>query len=191
MSEIAEKMNISEKAYLEMERVSEEKHEYFQNEIFSMAGGSYKHSTIISNIVSELRNQLRKKTCRALSSDMKVRMGKNDKYFYPDVIVVCGAAKFFDDKQDIITNPIVIIEVLSDSTEAYDRGDKFAYYRTIDSLREYALVSQKSKKIEKFFKEDKGYWRFNYTDESKQEIIFESIECKLNLDDIYEKVFEE
>ncbi|MBF0121385.1 MAG: Uma2 family endonuclease [Desulfobacterales bacterium] len=187
--QLAEKVYMTENEYLEMERDSEIKHEYYQGEIFAMAGASYKHNSIVSNVIRELGNQLRKKPCQVLPGDMKIHIKDTDKYVYPDVIVVCGEKKFLDDKKDVLMNSTVIIEVLSDSTESYDRGDKFAYYRNLDGLKEYLLISQKRKKMEKFLKDKDGFWHFFETDNNNNEMILESIECKLCLNDVYEKVF--
>ncbi|MBF0102294.1 MAG: Uma2 family endonuclease [Desulfobacterales bacterium] len=180
---------ITEEEYLEMERSSEIKHEYYHGEIFAMSGASFKHNVIVSNIIGTLGNQLRKKPCHVLPSDMKLKVQGADRYVYPDIIVVCGEKKFFGDKEDVLMNATVIVEVLSDSTESYDRGDKFAYYRRLDGLKEYVLVLQKHKKLEKFLKDDRGYWHFFESDEDKNEMVLESIECLLHVDDVYEKVF--
>ncbi|MBF0226845.1 MAG: Uma2 family endonuclease [Desulfobacterales bacterium] len=179
---------ITEEEYLDIERESQIKHEYHEGEIFSMAGASETHNLIVTNIVRELGNQLRKKDCYIYANDMKLQIKDTSKFVYPDVIVVCGERKFFDDSRDVLLEANLIIEVLSDSTEAYDRGKKFSSYRQIKSFKEYLLISQHEKQIEKFLKHDNGYWKFSEIIDSQEDIILESIDCKLNIDDVYEKV---
>ncbi len=184
----AESKIISEEEYLEIESKSEIKHEYHDGEMFAMAGASENHNLILSNIISQLVNKL-KKRCRIYPSDMKLKIKNLSKFVYPDVTIVCGERKFFDDSRDILIDADVIIEILSDSTEAYDRGDKFRFYRKLDSFKEYLLISQKEKRIEKFFKTENGLWKISEASKNQPEIILESIDCKLNLDDIYENIF--
>jgi Uma2 family endonuclease len=176
-----------EEEYLEFERNSEIKHEYFDGEIFAMSGASRKHNLIVSNVISSLMSQL-KKRCRVYPSDMRVKIETTKLYTYPDVMIVCGQDKFADKKEDILLNPDVIIEVLSDSTENYDRGKKFENYRKIGSLKEYVLISQHTRKIEKFLKTEHRRWIWDETDEEHKEIILESVGCALNLDEVYDKV---
>ncbi|MBF0117875.1 MAG: Uma2 family endonuclease [Desulfobacterales bacterium] len=187
---LAEKIQtISEEEYLEMERVSEIKHEYHEGEIFAMAGASDSHNLITANVIREIGIQLKTKNCFAYVNDMKIRINKLKKYLYPDIMVVCGEKKFFDNqKKDALLDANLIVEVLSDSTEAYDRGDKFRYYRQLNSLKEYLLISQKEKRVEKYLKNETGFWMFSETNEDQPQIILESIDCKLNLEDIYQKV---
>ena len=180
---------LSEEEYLELERNSETKHEYFDGEIFAMSGASRKHNLIVANVVGELRSQLKKRPCRVYPSDMRLKIESTKLYTYPDVMIVCGKEIFADDREDMLLNPDVIIEVLSDSTESYDRGKKFGHYRQIASLKEYVLISQNSRKIEKFLKTEHRQWIWDETDEENPEIILESVECALHLDEIYDKVF--
>lgn len=184
------KIKITEHEYLEGEKKSEAKHEYYKGEIFAMAGATEAHNLITTNIGRELSNQLRKKQCRVYSSDMKIKIEKEDKFAYPDVIVVCGERKFLDNTTTVILDADVIIEVLSDSTEAYDRGDKFSYYRQLHSLKEYLLVSQKIKKMELFQKKQNGFWFFTETKKEQLDLSITSINCTLNINDVYEKVFD-
>jgi len=185
----ATKFNVTETEYLRIERSSEIKHEYYQGEMFAMAGASRKHNLIASNLIRDLGNQLRKGPCRVFPSGMRVKIDKIGKYVYPDVTVVCEKDEFTDDQEDTITNPDLIIEILSESTEAYDRGHKFAHYRKLVSLKEYVLISQDEQSIETFTKNDSGYWQLSETNEVQTEIILKSVGCKLTLDDVYEKVF--
>jgi Uma2 family endonuclease len=181
---------ISEAEYIEIERNSEIKHEYFDGEIFAMSGASRSHNLIVANVVIAIGNQLKKKPCRVYPSDMRLKIETTKLYTYPDAMIVCGQDKFDDDHKDMLLNPDVIIEVLSDSTESYDRGKKFENYRKIASLKEYVLISQDVRKIEKFLKNGK-FWIFAETDDDNSEMILESVGCSLNLDEVYDKVFSE
>src|SRR5437763_1759978 len=147
---------ISEADYLRIERQAEFRSEYFDGEIFAMAGGTRAHSLIGTNIAGELRNQLKATDCVAYNTDLRVKVEATGLLTYPDVSVVCGEQRFLDDEQDVLLNPTVIIEVLSDSTEAYDRGKKFEHYRQIPSCKEYLLVSQKEPRIEQFIRQPNG-----------------------------------
>ncbi len=179
---------ITETEYLEIERSSEIKHEYYRGEMFAMAGASRNHNVIVANVIRELGVQLIDAQCTVYPSDMRLKIQEADKFVYPDVMVVCGEERFLDDRQDTILNPTVIVEILSDSTEAYDRGSKFAHYRRLDSLKEYVLISQTEQRIEKFLRNESGYWLLSETDENIPEIILESIDCKLDLAKVYLKV---
>ncbi len=180
---------LSEEEYLELERNSETKNEYFDGEIFDMAGASEAHNLIVANVVGELRSQLKKKPCRVYPSDMRLKIESTKLYTYPDVMIVCGERKFGDKEKDMLLNPDVIIEVLSDSTESYDRGKKFSHYRQIASLKEYVLISQNIRKIERFSKTQTRQWIWDDTDEDHPEMILESVGCSLHLDEVYDKVF--
>ena len=180
---------ISEDEYLEIERNSEIKHEYFDGEIFAMSGASEAHNLIVANVIITLGSQLKKKPCRVYPSDMRLKIERTTLYTYPDAMIVCGERKFGDKEKDMLLNPDVIIEVLSDSTENYDRGKKFEHYRQIASLKEYVLISQHERKIEKFMKTEDRRWVLDETDEENPEIILESVGCALNLDEVYDKVF--
>ncbi len=184
---------ITEEEYLEMEDASLEKHEYFDGEIFQMAGASKKHSIITSNIIMSLGSQLKKRNCQVYSPDMRVHIPKTGLYTYPDISVVCGKPEFLPDAHlDTLTNPILIVEVLSSSTEGYDKGAKFDNYRSLESLREYVLVSQDAEKIIRYTKQTNGSWILMDFIGDKTEIELFSIECALTMEDIYDKVsFEE
>ena len=134
--------------YLELERTSEGRHEYFDGEIFALAGGSENHNLLAANMGGILYNQLRKRPCKFYPSDMRVRVVKTGLYTYPDLSIVCGTAVFDEGDPDTLLNPQVIIEILSESTEKYDRGAKFENYRSIPTLRDYILVSQDKVLIE-------------------------------------------
>ena len=144
--------------YLKIERAAQIRHEFFNGEMFAMSGGSPQHSAIKMNVASELRSQLKGRPCRAFDCDLRIQTSPIGDYTYPDFSVVCGELEFDDDQHDTVLNPTVLVEVLSDSTEAYDRGEKFAYYRQISSLREYVLISQKSPAVERFLRNPDNTW---------------------------------
>ncbi|QTA84552.1 Uma2 family endonuclease [Desulfonema magnum] len=179
---------ISEAEYLERERASETKNEYREGKMVAMSGASEKHCIIVVNVIGELGSQLKKKPCAAYLTNMRMKIERTGLYTYPDVMVVCGEEKFGDEKQDTLLNPDVIIEVLSDSTESYDRGKKFENYRKLDSLREYVLISQNSRKIEKYARTEKRQWLLTESDEKNPTIILESIGCELKLSEVYDKI---
>lgn len=189
MSALPQKKYISEEDYLTMEAVSPVKHEYFDGEIFQMAGASERHNNVAGNIYSELHSQLKKRTCKVYQNDMRLYIEKEGIYVYPDVLVVCGKPEIKKYKGlDNILNPILIIEVLSESTADYDKSTKFEQYRTIESFREYLLVSQHAKQIIRYTKQSDGSWNLMDFIGDKTEIELVSIECTLTMDDIYDKV---
>jgi len=193
MTALPKKKYISPEEYLAMERDSLEKHEYFDGEIFQMAGSSNEHNIITSNIIISLGSQLKKRNCQVYSPDMRVHIPKTGLYTYPDISIVCGKTQLLPDANlDTLTNPILIVEVLSSSTEGYDKGAKFDNYRSLESLREYVLVSQDAKKVIRYTKQTDGSWILMDFIGDKTEIELFSIECRLTMDDIYDKVdFEE
>lgn len=150
---------ISEADYLKTERLAPHKREYYDGEVFAMAGGSRQHSLIAANVIGELRNRLaRGRGCVVYDSNLRVKVEATGLYTYPDVTVACGRHRFTDAAQDTLLNPTVLVEVLSDSTEAYDRGKKFEHYRQIPSLRAYLLVSQREPRVEMFARQPDGQW---------------------------------
>lgn len=174
--------------YLELERQAEYKSEYFDGEIFAMAGASEEHNLIAGNIFASLHSQVRKHGCRAYISDMRIDMSKKGLYAYPDVVVVCGASEFSDRHKDNLTNPKVIIEVLSKSTEAKDRGFKFMRYRKLDSSAEYMLVSQDSLHIEHYARQSNNRWVLTEISSLESTVKLASIGCDLRIADIYEGI---
>ena len=185
----AEKKRWTAEEYLEMERAADEKHEFYQGEIFAMAGASYEHNLIVGNIAGELRNALRRRPCTVLPSDMKVRVAASGLYTYPDVTALCGPPQFADSKKDVLLNPGVIFEVLSTTTESYDRGAKFQQYRTIPSLAELAFVSQTKVLVEHFTRQEEGTWLLRERHAGDQ-LQLRSLDCEIAVDEIYLKVFE-
>ncbi|MFN8444209.1 MAG: Uma2 family endonuclease [Caldilineaceae bacterium] len=182
----------SAKEYLEQERTSPEKNEYFNGDIFAMAGASRRHNLISGNVFSSLHTQLRKRPCEVYPSDMRVKIKKTGLYTYPDVVVICGKPQFEDSKKDVLLNPTVLVEVLSPSTEAYDRGDKFGHYRTISTLSDYLLIAQSKILVEHYVRQPNNSWLLTLFSEPSQTVTIQTIECSLLLEEIYEKVnFEE
>lgn len=158
MAEVEARQRVTYAEYLVLEASTGRKHEYLHGETWAMAGGTPEHTALALAVGGELRAALRGRPCRVYGSDLKVRIEATDLSTYPDVAVVCGALETADQDQNAVTNPLVIVEVLSSSTEAYDRGEKFAHYRRLPSLREYILVSQQSQRLESHFKDETGSW---------------------------------
>jgi Uma2 family endonuclease len=144
--------------YLAAEAVSDVRHEFLNGEVWAMAGGTPEHGALAVSVTLALGAALRGKPCRGYSSDVRVRIPDTGLSTYPDLSIVCGPLETAPDDKDAITNPVVLVEVLSDSTEAYDRGAKWAHYRRIPSLREYVLVSQAEPRIEVFRRTEAGRW---------------------------------
>ena len=174
--------------YLEAERSANFRHEYYNGQIYAMSGGSFQHFQIIGNISGELRAMLKKRPCAVGSSDLRLRVSPDGLYTYPDVIVICGDPRFADDRRDTLLNPALIVEVLSPSTEAYDRGFKSAQYRTVESLEEYALVSQAEPRVEVFRRQPGGHWLLSEAVGLEAVCQFESLDCDVPLSEIYAKV---
>jgi Uma2 family endonuclease len=173
--------------YLALERKAEYKSEYVDGVMFAMAGSSERHNLIAANIIISIGVQLRHRPCRVYPSDLKVRVPNSKRFFYPDVSVVCEEIRFADDEKDVILNPILIVEVLSESTAAYDRGKKFLSYQQIDSLHEYLLVSQDEVIVEHYVRQNNDTWLYTKAIGLEETIILPSIECEVALRDIYDK----
>lgn len=174
--------------YLAMERQADYKSEYLDGEIFAMADASEEHNLIAGNIFASPHSQVRKHGCRAYISDMRNDMSKKGLYAYPDVVVVCGESEFSDKHKDNLTNPKVIIEVLSKSTEAKDRGFKFMRYRKLDSFVEYVLVSQDKSTIEHYIRQSNNRWLMTEIISLEDTVKLSSIGCDLKMADIYEGI---
>ena len=182
------KTYITPEEYLAKERAADYKSEYYNGEIFAFAGASREHNTIVINLVLKLTPQIRKRNCEIYSNDMRVKVNATGLYTYPDVVVVCGKPKFEDDENDTLVNPTVIIEVLSASTENYDRGTKFEHYRAIDSLSDYILVAQNKIHLEHYVRQSDRTWLFSENKSTEDKFKIDSIGCELLLAEIYEKV---
>src|SRR5687768_11919203 len=146
--------HVTPEEYLAAERLSETRSEYLDGGVYPMTGGTVNHNRITINLILELSAQLRSAGCHVHATDLKVRLPDSRKFFYPDVMVVCGELQYHDEGRDVILNPALVVEVLSPSTEAFDRGAKFRAYQTIESLKEYLLVSQGKPLIEQYIRDD-------------------------------------
>lgn len=188
MSRPAEQFFITETDYLALERQAETKSEYLNGCIYAMSGASREHSTIVFKLARRIGNQLDGKPCRGYVNDMRVKVSPTGLYTYPDALVVCGEPHFEDAQVDTLLNPTVIIEVLSDSTEAYDRGGKFAHYRTLGSLTDYLLIAQNEPRIEHYCRQADGTWRYTAADGLEAEVDIKTIGCVLRLAEVYERI---
>jgi Uma2 family endonuclease len=185
---VQEKELLTPEAYLALEREAPYKSEYFAGEIFAMSGASRRHNLISLNIGAELRAQLRHRPCEVYTSDMRVKVSPTGLYTYPDVVVVCGEPVFEDTAGDTLLNPTVLVEVLSQSTEDYDRGRKLEHYRTIPSLAECLLVSQERAHIVHYVRHSDVSWLLSDTSGLDASIALRAIGCEIALSEIYAKV---
>ncbi len=174
--------------YFDLEEKSDIKHEFYKGEIFAMSGATLIHNIISSNINTALNNALKEKPCIVTGADLKIQIEKNSLFTYPDVSVFCGKPEFFEDRNDTITNPILIVEVLSDSTEGYDRGKKFELYRELGSLQHYFLVSQKKVHVEYFYKNEKNNWELVESKDLQGILEVQGLDVEISLSEIYSKV---
>ena len=180
------KKRFTEEEYLSFENASQEKHEYYQGEIFAKAGAKINHNLITTNLLSILQQSLKGKSCRPFNSDQRIYVPQNTLYTYPDISVVRGEWMTKDNDEYNLLNPILIIEVLSNSTRSYDRGDKFKLYRDIPSLREYVLVDSASLAIEAFRVNDNEHWELEELKHSEKVLTLHSINVEIPLSDIYD-----
>jgi len=174
--------------YLSFERQAEKRHEYLGGQIYAMAGESLEHSTINANLTMRLGIQLVGTPCRVLSPNMKVRTYTSGLYAYPDAAVVCGEPLFHDEHRDILINPTVIIKVLSPSTEAYDRGEKFLRYRQLETLADYVLVAQSQPLMEHFERQPDQRWLYSAVNDLSGSMFIASISCELRLAEVYDRI---
>lgn len=179
---------ITPEEYLAIERDVEAKYEFYRGEMFAMGGASREHNLITGNVGASLHAQLANRPCEAYQNDMRVKVSTTGLYTYPDVVITCEKPRFEDDKFDTLLNPQSIVEVLSDSTEKYDRGKKFELYRQIDSLREYVLISQDRAHVEVFTRDGDGPWKLSEATGLDAAIELPVIGCRLQLVDVYAKV---
>jgi Uma2 family endonuclease len=182
------KVRFTSEQYLALERQAEYKSEFLGGEIFAMAGASREHNLIAGNVFAALHAQLRGRPCETYASDMRVKVTASGLYTYPDVVVACGEPRFEDAHGDTLLNPTLVVEVLSTSTEAYDRGDKFADYRLLESLAEYVLIAQDRHRVERFTRQPDGQWLFSEARHLGGAISLGSIDCQLALDEVYDRV---
>lgn len=175
--------------YLEIEQTTQIKHEYHDGTIYAMSGGTIEHGLISGNTFGEIKFALRKKgsDCKAINSEVKLHIQSLNKYVYPDVMVICGEMETADNESNAIVNPTVIVEVLSKSTESYDRGDKFFIYRQIDSLKEYILIDQYKAQVE-VYQRQSDLWKIQRVTGIDNQFEIASLGISVNLKDIYENV---
>lgn len=174
--------------YLALERGGQQKNEYLKGEIFAMGGASERHNIIVGNVLASLHGQLRGRPCKVYASDMRVKIDATGLYTYPDVVALCDEARFDDEQRDTLLNPDVIIEVLSKSTEGYDRGEKFAHYRRVDTLKEYVLISQERCRVEWYVRQPDNQWLMSEVYQIQESLQLPSINCTLQVTDIYDKI---
>ncbi len=178
----------AEKDYLEIERAAHCKSEFFDGEMFAMAGGTLQHSLIGTNVSGEFRARLRGKPCIAFNADLRIKVEATGLYTYPDLSVIGGQPRFVDGEMDTVVNPTVIVEVLSDSTEAYDRGKKFEHYRQVPSLREYLLVNQKEPRLEQFLCQKNGDWLLREISGLDGMLFSPALDVSISLGEIFARV---
>jgi Uma2 family endonuclease len=186
--QVPTKTYYSPEEYLELETAAEYRSEYLDGLIIPMAGGKPNHNQLAINLTSAINYNLRKKSYRVFMSDLRLWIPDCSLYTYPDVMVVQTPLVFAENRQDTIVNPLAIAEILSDSTEKYDRGDKFRMYRTIPSFKEYLLISQTAMQVEKFTKNDANQWVLSEYARKDVKITFDSFEFEISLDELYDRV---
>jgi len=178
---------LTEREYLEVERKSGIRSEYIAGRIYVMSGASERHNVIAGNLYALIWLQLRGQPCRAYMNDMRVRVAPARMYTYSDIVAVCGEPQLEDARLDTLLNPAIIVEVLSESTEAYDRGEKFAYYRRLETLREYVLVSQDKVRVEHYRREGEQ-WILSEISDPDGTLHLPTIDCHVDVKAIYERV---
>lgn len=183
----AETQRTTLQAYLDLEETSDVRHEFHDGEVLAMSGGTYRHSLITANVVGELRQRLKGRPCRALESNMRVATRSTRRYVYPDASVVCGGPEFDPDdpRETTVVNPALIVEVLSESTEAYDRGEKFNHYRRIPALNEYVLAAQDRPLVESFLRQQDGTWSLATFEGADATAELRSLKLSIPLAEIY------
>ena len=189
VKEPAAKFNyVSPEVYLEMERSSKEKHEYFKGEVFAMSGASWDHNVIAKNINTLVLPFLKGKPCDMFGSDLRIHIPENTLYTYPDFSIICGKPETTDVEGDTVIKPSAIIEILSKSTKDYDRGTKFMLYRSIPSLQEYITIDSLSVCVEIYTRQDINSWRLTEFKQLSDSFILSTINLPLQLKDLYEDV---
>jgi Uma2 family endonuclease len=179
---------LTEEEYLARERKAQFKSEFYRGEMFAMAGASREHNLIAANIARTLGNQLANRPCEVYQSDMKVRVTPTGLFTYPDVVVACGDLRLLDDEKDVLLNPTLLVEVLSESTAGYDCGPKAAHYRMLESLQDFLIIDQNVPFAEHYTREDGETWRVARHEGLDAVIEFTSIGCRIVLTDAYQKV---
>ena len=187
MASAAAHTHLTPEEYLAFERKATTKHEYLNGQIVAMSGASFAHNFLTMNTANQLYNQLIGGECQVATSDMRVKVTQIDSYFYPDVVVVCGEPRAEDETFDTLLNPTVVVEVLSPSTETYDRGEKFEHYQQIASLKEYVLISQDKIRVEHYHRQETGWMQTEFRG-LEDVLSLLSIGCELRLQDVYRRV---
>ncbi len=179
---------ISPKQYLEAERAAEKKHEYWYGEVFAMAGGSPPHSLVISNLQFALTSLLRGKPCLVFNAHLRVAVSSEELITYPDITILCGMPQYIDDKRDTLTNPTMVVEVLSPSTAKTDRGDKVFQYRRVGSMREILLVDPTPATIEHYWKLPNGHWEVETITDPAALLQFPHLDIELPVAEVYRNI---
>jgi Uma2 family endonuclease len=188
VTQAAQQILVTEDEYIARERLADTKHELVHGEVVAMAGGSPRHNAIAGNVAGALRALLKERRCLVFPGDQRVHVEATGLYTYPDVSVACDGLRFHPKYQDTLLNPCVIVEVLSDSTEAHDRGAKFAHYRTIPSLQEYVLVSQHEQEVDHYRRLDSGQWVLTAYQGASASVALPALGCELPLAEVYDKL---
>lgn len=178
----------SPEEYLEMERKAVEKTELHEGLLVTMTGASIKHNQVVRNLILSIGSYLKGKSCEVFPSDLRVHIPINNSFTYPDLTIVCGKTELLDDHFDNLLNPSVIIEVLSPSTENYDRGNKFFIYQQIESLKEYILVNSTISMVQVLTKKEDGLWKFETITDPASSFFIQTISLDIKLEDVYDKV---
>ncbi|MBG0748455.1 MAG: Uma2 family endonuclease [Planktothrix agardhii KL2] len=178
----------SPEEYFKLEETAEFKHEYRDGDIIPMSGGTTNHNQIIVSLCAHLYFALRKQNYRVFTSDVRLWMAEHRLYTYPDLMVIKGDVIYHENRTDTVLNPLVIIEILSESTGSYDRGDKFKYYRSIPEFQEYILIDQYQYSVEQFVKTETGKWQVNFYESADSILTLSTLDFSINLTDLYEQV---
>lgn len=184
----ATKPRLTPEQYLEIERAAQERSEFWNGEMFALSGASVPHGVITGNILAGLHARLRDKPCRVFPPDLKILVAPTGLFAYPDVVVVCGRPEYVDGVRDVVKNPILVVEVLSPSTEAWDRGGKFAHYRQLPTLREILFVAQDEVRVEQYTRQEGAAWLLTEAAALDAVVHVSSLECELPVAEIYAKV---
>lgn len=179
---------ISIEDYLAAEEIALEKHEYYKGEVFAMAGASIKHNRVVRNAQTEIDSFLKNKSCEVFPSDVRIHIEANTLFTYPDLTIFCDPVKLFGKRTDTATNPTVIIEVLSPSTQDYDRGSKFLLYRNLESLQEYILISSTQMLVEKYTRQSGNEWHFAEYKNATDEFTIQAIGFAVTVGTLYRNV---
>lgn len=180
--------HFTEEEFLALEAASETKHEYYDGKIYDMSGGTPDHSLIALNLGAALKQQLKPTPCRVYGSDLQIRIQDNRLYTYPDLSVVCGKLQYVPDSKTVITNPLILVEVLSPTTRTYDRGKKFGFYKNIPSVQEVVLVEAERPHVEVLRRATGGQWTIDMYDSLDAVMVLKAAPSEISLRDVYDGV---